>query len=131
MADSGALGVVKVAWEKWVAGDLDGFVKLWAPDGVWTLPGQNRISGRFQGHEQIAEVARLAFEISGGTLKAEPIELAASGEDSVLGYFHLEAQRPGASINQNALQRWVIRESKIVSLDNVYPDTPETDEFFK
>jgi hypothetical protein len=39
--------------------------------------------------------------MSGGTLKAHPLELGAAGEESVLGFFRVEAQRPGATIDQD------------------------------
>ena len=128
MTDITALGVVQKAW---VVADLEGFVKLWDPDGVWTHSGHSQISGPHGGHWEIAEMVRIAFEVSGGTLKAQPIELVAAGENSVLGYFQLDAQRPGAKIHQYGFQRWVVRNGKIVSLDTVYCDQDEFDEFFK
>ena len=131
MADTTALAVVQEAWDKWVAADLDGFVKSFEPDGVWTNAGNNRVSGPRRGHAEIAAVAQLVFEISGGTMKAQPIELAASGENSVLGFAQLDAERSGATIHQNLLQRWVVRNSKVVSLDNAFLDQDEMDKFFK
>lgn len=128
MTVSNALAVVEKAL---AAEGLEEFVKLWDPDGVWTHSGHSRISGPHSGHWEITEMARLAFEVSGGTLKAHPIELVAASEDSVLNYFHVEAQRPGATINQNGFQRWVVSNGKIVSLDTVYCDQDEIDAFFR
>jgi len=128
MTDITAVGVVEKAW---VVAEVEGFVKLWDPDGVWTHSGHSQISGPHSGHWEITEMVRIAFEVSGGTLKAQPIELAAAGKDSVLGYFELEAQRPGAKIHQCGFQRWVVHNGKIVSLDTVYCDQDEFDEFFK
>jgi ketosteroid isomerase-like protein len=130
MAGESALDVAKKAWDCWVAADLDGFIALWDPDGVWTNSGHSQISGPRQGHEAIAGVARAVFEISGGTFKAYPLELAASGDDAVLGYFHMEAERPGASLDQNGLQRMLIRDGKLVALDNVFSDETAMDAFF-
>ncbi len=128
MADMTALAIVEKAL---ATDDLEEFVKLWDPDGVWTHSGHSRISGPHAGHWEITEMARTAFEASGGTLKAQSIELVVASEDSVLGYFHVEAQRPGATINQDGFQRWVVRGGKIVSLETVYCDQDEIDEFFK
>lgn len=128
MTDMTPLGLVH---QVWAVADLDGFVELWDPDGVWTHSGHSQISGPHSGHWEIVEMVRIAFEVSGGTLKAQPIELAAAGEDSVLGYFTLEAQRVGARIHQTGFQRWVVRNGKIASLDNVYCDQDEFDEFFQ
>ena len=131
MADEGALAIVQQAWDRWVAEDLEGFLALWDADGVWTMPGQSQISGEWRGLDQIAKVAQTAFEVSGGTLKAKPIELAATGSDSVLGYFHFTASREGASLDQDALQRFVVRNGKIVSLQNMFADVAAADAFYK
>ena len=131
MADVSPLAVAREAWDKWVAGDLEGFLGLWDPGGEWTNTGHSQLSGTRRGHDEIAKTAHTAFELSGGTLKARPIDLVAAGEDSVLGYCHVEAQRPGATINQDALQRFVVRNGKIVSLHNVYYDQDELDAFYK
>jgi len=128
MTDITALGVVQQAWG---VADLEEYVKLWDPDGVWTHSGHSQISGPHGGHWEIAEMVRIAFEVSGGTLKVQPIELVAAGENSVLGYFQLDAQRPGATIHQYGFQRWVIRNAKVESLDTVYCDQDEFDAFFQ
>ena len=80
---------------------------------------------------KIAQVAQTAFEVSGGTLRAHPVELAGAGAESVLGYFHVEASRPGATIDQDALQRFVVRNGKIVSLHNLFTDVDEINAFYK
>jgi uncharacterized protein (TIGR02246 family) len=131
MADDSALAIAQQAWDRWVAEDLEGFLALWDSDGVWTLPGQSRISGQWRGVDQIAQAAQIAFEVSGGTLKAHPIELVASGPDSVLGYFHFVASRPDASLDQDGLQRFVVRNGKIASLDNMFADVAAADAFYK
>ena len=131
MADDGALRVVREGWELWVAGDLEKYLSLWADDGVWTMAGQSQVSGQWRGREEIAKMAGIAFEMSGGTLQARLIELAAASEESVLGYFHLTASRPGASIDQDGLQRLVVRDGKIVSLLNLFADVAEIDAFYK
>jgi ketosteroid isomerase-like protein len=131
VADVSALEVVEQAWDRWVAADLDGFVALWDANGAWTNAGQSQISGTWRGHDEIVKVAQIAFEVSGGTLQARPIELAAAGDEAVLGYLHLEATRPGASLDQDALQRFVVRNGKIVSLDNMWADGAAVDAFYQ
>ena len=76
-------------------------------------------------------VAQIAFEVSGGTLQARPIELAAASDESVLGYVHFEATRPAASLDQDGLQRFVVRNGKIVSLDNMWADGAAVDTFYQ
>ena len=131
MSDERALTIAQKAWDCWVAADLEGFLRFWEADGVWTMPGHSQISGSWRGLDEIAKVARTAFEVSGGTLKAHPLELAEAGADTVLGYFHLEASRPGATINQDGLQRFVVRNGKMVSLHNLFADLAEVDAFYE
>ena len=131
MADESALDVAQQAWDRWVAADLEGFLALWDADGVWMMQGHSQISGSWRGLDEIAKVAQTAFEVSGGTLKARPIELAAAGADSVLGYFHVKASRPDAALDQDALQRFVVRNGKIASLHNLFTDVDEVDAFYK
>ena len=129
MADD-ALTVVQRAWDCWVAEDLEGFLACWAPDGVWTMQGRSQISGPSRGLEEIAKTAQLAFELSGGTLKARPLEIAPTGGDAVLAYFHLEGSRPGATLNQDGIQRFVVEDGKLVSLHNFFTDVGEFEAFF-
>jgi uncharacterized protein len=131
MTEPSALAVAQQAWDRWVAVDLEGFLALWHADGEWTMPGHSQISGAWRGHDEIAKVAQTAFEVSGGTLRAHPVELAAAGQNSVLGYFHVEASRADASLDQDGLQRWVVRDGKIVSLDNMFADVAAVDAFYR
>ena len=126
-----ALAVVKEAWDRWMAADMDGFLALWHQDGVLTMQGHSQISGERRGHDAIAKWAQTVFEVSGGTITARPLELAAGGPDSVLGCFHVEASRPGATIDQDGLQRIVVRDGKIASLHNLFTDVDEIDAFYK
>ena len=130
MAEISALSVAQKAWECWIAADLDGFLSLWHEDGVWTNAGQSQISGAHQGHQAIGDVARTVFELSGGTFKAHPIELVASGDDAVLGRFHMVADRDNVTLEQEGLQRMVVRDGKLVTLDNLFSDERAMDAFF-
>src|SRR2546428_6445373 len=60
------------------AGDREALKKLIAEDAVWHVPGSTEISGDHRGHEAIfAYLAKLA-ELSGGTFRAELIDVLAS-----------------------------------------------------
>ena len=130
MTDTSALSVAQKAWERWVAADLDGFLSLWHENGVWTNAGHSRISGPSQGHQAIGDVARTVFELSGGTFKAYPVELVASGDDAVLGRFHMTAELGDVILDQEGLQRMVVRAGKLVTLDNLFSDERAMDAFF-
>ena len=71
----------------------------------------------------------MAIEVSGGTLKATPIELAAAGPDSVLGPSTCRPSVPGATLDQDGLQRFVVRDGT-VSLHNLWSNQAEVDAFY-
>lgn len=106
------------------------FLSLWHEDGVWTNAGHSQISGARQGHQAIGDVARIVFELSGGTFKAHPVELVASGDDAVLGRFHMVAERDNVTLDQEGLQRMVVRDGQLVTLDNLFSDERAMDAFF-
>lgn len=130
MTEISPLSVAQKAWECWVAADLDGFLSLWHADGVWTNAGHSQISGPRQGHQAIGEVARTVFELSGGTFKAHPVELVSSGDDAVLGRFHMVAERDDVTLEQEGMQRLVVRDGKLVTIDNLFSDERAMDAFF-
>ena len=125
-----ALAVATEAWRLWVAGDLEGLLELWKPDGVWTNSGRSAISGQQIGVPAMREFVKRVFELSEGTLVGQPIEIAAASEGTALGYFHITAHRADASIDQFALQRIVVENGRIAEMHNVYADPYEVDTFF-
>jgi hypothetical protein len=56
--------------------------------------------------------------------------LPASGRESVLRYYHITAEREGATLDQDGLQRMIIRDGKLVSLHNVWTDEAAVNSFY-
>lgn len=131
MDNSEALSVVQKAWDCWVAGDLDGLLGYFHPDGVLITTGRSQISGPVRGHDAIRDWAHRVFELAEGDFKAAPTEMAAVNDTTVLVRFGVEAHRADASINQFALQRCTLENGKLAEVYNVYADPYELDAFFK
>ena len=118
------------------------------PGSVGSLPtwrGSSRALARGRGLDESGSLAdlrvapgpsgdrrrrRTVFELSGGTFKAHAIELVASGDDAVLGRFHVVAERDDLTLDQDGMQRFAVRDGKIVSLDNLFGDERAMDAFF-
>lgn len=60
------------------AQDMEGMKKLIAQDAVWHVPGSTPISGDHRGHEAIFAYFQKLGELSGGTFRAELIDVLAS-----------------------------------------------------
>jgi len=127
--DSDALRVLRRGWDAWVAQDVEGFLALWDEDGTWTMPGRSKVSGTYTKGE-IPAMIDIVFGTSNGTFVATPTELASSDETSAFGYFHMTAQRDGATIDQDGLQRMTVRDGLITNLWNLWANQEEWDRFF-
>lgn len=56
-------------------GDLAAVGATFAPDAVWELPGHSTIAGTFHGPDEIVGFLARSYELSGGSLRVEPIEV--------------------------------------------------------
>jgi ketosteroid isomerase-like protein len=131
MDKSEALAIVEKAWDRWVAGDLDGLLEYFNPDGVLITSGRSQVSGEARGHDAIRDWAHRLFQIAEGDFKAAPTEMAAVNDTTVLVRFGVEAHRADASINHFALQRVSFENGKLAEVYNVYADQYQFDAFFK
>jgi ketosteroid isomerase-like protein len=59
-------------------GDLATVAEHFAPDAVWELPGTSPVTGTYTGPEQIAGFLAKAYEMSGGTLALDVIDVLGS-----------------------------------------------------
>ena len=82
-----ALAIVEKAWDCWVAGDLDGLLRYFNPDGVLITSGRSPVSGVARGHDAIRDWAHRLFTLAEGNFKAAPTEMAAVNESTVLVRF--------------------------------------------
>ena len=59
-------------------GDLTAVQAHFAPDAVWDLPGRGVLAGEYKGPEAIVGFLARSFELSGGTLKLQVLDVLAS-----------------------------------------------------
>lgn len=60
------------------AGDLATVGSCLAPDAVWDFSGRSVVSGTFKGPDEIIGFLARAYELSGGTLSIDLIDLTSS-----------------------------------------------------
>lgn len=59
-------------------GDLETAGSCFAPDAVWDFPGRSVVHGTYKGRDEIVGFLATAFELSGGTLQIELVDVTAS-----------------------------------------------------
>lgn len=70
--------LVRTVVEEFTRGDLAAVATHFAPNAVWELPGRGTLAGEYKGAEEIIGFLARSFELSGGTLSLEVLDVLAS-----------------------------------------------------
>jgi ketosteroid isomerase-like protein len=79
-------------------GDLDAVRTHFSTDAVWELPGRGTLAGEYKGPEAIIGFLARSFELSGGTLRLEVLDVLAS-EHGAAHVQRVTAQQLGRSLD--------------------------------
>ena len=105
--------LVRTMVEAFQQGDLATVAAAFAPDAVWDFPGHSVVNGTYRGPEEIVGFLAKSFELSGGTLGLEMIDVTASDR----GACHCQwvsADHGGRSFRSVELIHHEIADGKIV-----------------
>lgn len=109
-------------------GDLEAVYSFFAADAVWELPGRSAITGTFKGPEEIVGFLARSFELSGGTLALELIDVLGSEWGAV------QVQRVSAHRDDKVLDCVEVIAHEIVNGKIIHtyhrPDQYAIDAFF-
>lgn len=120
--------IVRTITDAFVRGDLATVAAAFAPDAVWDLPGRSALAGRYVGPEAIVGFLARSFELSGGTLRLEVLDILASDQ----GAAHVQrvtADHQGRSLDCVEVLAHEIIDGRIVRTYH-RPDTSAIDPFF-
>jgi uncharacterized protein len=88
--------------EDWFAGqaraDIPAMQEMLAEDVVWHVPGRNLLSRDYHGKAEVFGFFARARELSGGTVRIEPIEILA-GDQHVVALVRVHAEREGRKLD--------------------------------
>jgi len=76
-AESNA-ALIRSVVEEFQRGDLAAVATHFAPDAVWELPGRGALAGEYKGPEAIVGFLARSFELSGGTLRLDVLDVLGS-----------------------------------------------------
>lgn len=116
------------AYDAFSAGDLAALGELIADDATWHQPGHNAISGDYTGREAIFEYFGKLVELTGGTFKAEVIDIVAD-DDRAMAVQHSTADKDGKVYDTKNVLVSEIRDGKFVETQ-VYESNPELEDSF-
>jgi ketosteroid isomerase-like protein len=121
--------VVRNGYDAFGKGDLETLRELISADVVWKVPGKNLVSGDKKGIEATLAYFTQLFELSDGTVKAEPLDVAV-GADHVIVTQLTTGERNGKSLRLDAVLVFSFRDGKISGCSEFENDQYRLDEFF-
>jgi uncharacterized protein len=125
-AENAAL--VRTVLDEFARGDLDAVRTHFAPDAVWDLPGRGTLAGEYKGPDAIVGFLARSFELSGGTLRLEVLDVLAS-ETGAAHVQLVTAEGPGRTLRCVEVLAHEIVDGLIVRTYH-RPDAHALDAFF-
>ena len=86
MADIEAM--VKEAYAKFGAGDVEGLLDMFHDDAMFYVPGQTRVSGDHEKSAFVTSIAAPVMEISGGSFKEDILDIYTSDHGAAVVLHH-------------------------------------------
>ena len=120
--------LVRTMVNAFMTGDLETVGASFAPDAVWELPGRGRLAGEYKGPEAIIGFLASSFELSGGTLSLELMDVLSS-DTGAAHLQHVTAQHEGRHLECVEVLVHEIVDGKIVHTYH-RPDPYAIDAFF-
>ena len=114
--------------EEFLSGDLTAVATHFAPDAVWELPGRGVLAGEYKGPEAIVGFLARSFELSGGTLRLQVIDVLAS-ESGAAHVQRVSAEHQGRRLDCVEVLAHEIVDGLIVHTYH-RPDAHAIDAFF-
>ena len=120
--------LVRSMVDAFMRGDLAAVGAAFADDAVWELPGRSAVAGEYRGPDAIIGFLAKAYELSGGTLQLELIDILGSDWGAVQVQ-HVRASHGGRTLACVETLAHEIVDGKIVHTYH-RPDQYAIDGFF-
>jgi uncharacterized protein len=89
---------VREGFDAYNRGDLEAMRPFLAENILWHVGGDHPLSGDYRGRDAVLDYCRKALDLTGGTLKGEPLEILVN--DRHAGVFQrITGQRDGKSLD--------------------------------
>lgn len=113
------------------AGDMETFASLCTPDLVWSVPGNNKISGEHKGRDEVLALFGLCGELTQGKMELTLQTVDVEADGNVVATHHLHAERPdGRTLDITETERFTIENGKIARADESVSDPAANDTFW-
>ena len=119
---------IRKGYDAFNQGDVPALIDLFADDVVWHFPGSSKLGGEHVGRDATLTALGGYGEASGGTLRANLIDLMAS-ENHVAGVANDTATNGGRKLDVRSTVVFAMRDGKVTEAWHYIDDTEALDAF--
>lgn len=95
------------------AGDIGKLGAIFASDIIWHQPGESKLSGTYQGRDDVIDLLERFMEISGGTFQIDDVKAIMINGDLVSVLLHFKAEQPGRKMAMSGVDLFRIEDGTI------------------
>ncbi|MGO9198554.1 MAG: nuclear transport factor 2 family protein [Acidimicrobiales bacterium] len=129
MVEDAYASLTRRAYQDFESGDLDLLGVVMGQDVVWHEPGRSSLAGEYKGLEAVLGFLGQLKARSGGTFRAEILDLFSEPERVVV-LQRETAVRSGKALDEIAAVDFEIHHGKITEVTSYHADTYKFDEFW-
>ena len=121
--------LLRRGYDAFSSGDMDTLNQLFADDIKWHSPGNNQLTGDYEGKDQVFQLFGKTLELTGGSFKIELHDVLANDEHAV-ALTKVRGEREGRTLDQNSVQVFHIEDGKVTESWLHPEDAAAADEFW-
>ncbi len=119
---------LRKGYEAFAAGDFTGLDEIFDDNLVWHAPGNNPLSGDYQGKQAVYDLFGKTMEVTGGTFRLEIHDILANDEHGV-ALVKTSGEREGKSLQDNQVLVFHLQGGRVTEFWNHPGDQSAVDEF--
>jgi ketosteroid isomerase-like protein len=122
--------LVRRGYAAFNTGDIDTLMTLFSTDVVQHVPGHARLAGTYKGIEAVLGYYGKLQEMTGGTFRADLVDVHGDGSGHVCATHQISATRDGAKRVTRGSIVFTLVGDKVTDLLELHADLPGDDAFF-
>lgn len=129
MAEHPNVGLLRKGYDAFATGDMDTLRDLLAENIVWHVPGNNILSGDYEGRDAVFGFFGKLMEETGGNFRQEVHDILANDMHGVV-LVDAHAERAGKTFDTHAVHVMHLENGETTEFWNFIEDTSKADEFW-
>ena len=123
------VAVIQRGFEAFAKGDIDTLKTLFSTDANWNQPKTGVLPGNYRGVQAILEFFGQLAQETEGSLRAEPLTIAASG-DHVFVFERVTGKRKGKTLDTREVLFFTLDNGIVTEVTELQSDYPTVAQFW-